>query len=169
MATAGSHVLRRRQLGIESLESRRTLSANPVLADGVLTVQGTALPDQIEAVVIFDSLAVRLNNQWTVFKNQQVTQIRVFAGAGNDTLWGNLGNDQLQGGAGNDSLFGGWGDDRLDGGENDDFISGDAGRDDLNGGTGRDTVLALDGEVDSIKRDAVEFVVRDPGDELHLI
>ncbi len=262
VAAVRSHSVDRRLLRIESLEQRRTLSANPVLTDGVLAVQGTALPDQIEAVVVFDSLAVRVNNQWTVYPNNQVHEIRVFGGAGNDVirmhgnlvqttsidggngddwiwgspqddqiqggfgndwifglagrdtidggaghdnlyggagddliqggqgddrlsgddgcdtllgdagndwLWGNLGNDELQGGAGKDSLFGGWGDDRLQGGAGDDWLSGEQGRDYLDGNAGRDVVWALDGEIDTIKQDAADWLLKDPGDELSLL
>ena len=249
----------RRLLRIESLEQRWTLSANPVLSDGVLTVQGSELPDQIEATVVFDSLAVRVNNQWTVYPNQQVKEIQVFGGAGNDMirmhgsvvqttvldgeagddwiwgsrqddrilggfgndwifglagqdsldggaghdnlyggtgddviqgglgndrltgedgcdallgdagndwLWGNLGNDELQGGEGDDVLFGGWGDDRLLGGNGDDWISGEPGRDYLDANAGRDMVWALDGQIDTIKHDPADGVLKDPLDEV---
>ena len=95
------------------------------------------MPDQIEAVVIFDSLAVRLNNQWTVFKNQQVTHIRVFAGAGNDVVHMHPSVVQptwLDGGAGDDWICGTRQDDFIQGGLGNDWIFGMAGRDVIDGG-----------------------------------
>jgi Ca2+-binding RTX toxin-like protein len=74
----------------------------------------------------------------------------VYAGNGNDTVYGLGGADTLYGGNGDDALFGGagidWlygenGDDRLDGGTGDDFLVGGRGNDQLTGGTGRDTFV----------------------------
>ncbi len=86
----------------------------------------------------------------------------IYAGDGNDYVWGDLGNDvifgeggvdKLQGGAGNDIILGGagedWlygegnlsdaaGNDYLDGGADNDIIYGNAGDDIIVGGTGND-------------------------------
>ena len=50
--------------------------------------------------------------EWTGKKD-----VRLSAGAGNDTLIGGMGNDDLYGGAGNDTLIGGAGNDYLVGGD----------------------------------------------------
>nr|WP_314486213.1 calcium-binding protein [uncultured Kingella sp.] len=50
--------------------------------------------------------------EWTSKKD-----VRLSAGAGNDTLIGGMGNDDLYGGAGNDTLIGGAGNDYLAGGD----------------------------------------------------
>ena len=50
--------------------------------------------------------------EWTGKKD-----VRLSAGAGNDTLIGGMGNDELYGGAGNDTLIGGAGNDYLAGGD----------------------------------------------------
>jgi Ca2+-binding RTX toxin-like protein len=52
---------------------------------------------------------------------------------GNDTVSGDAGNDWIFGGGGNDSLLGGIGDDELEGGEYADTLNGGEGNDDLLG------------------------------------
>lgn len=161
----------RRALWIESLEPRTVLSAVTTLTDGVLQVQGTGQADQIEALVLFDSLAVRVNNQWVVHPKQDVEQIQVFGHAGADVIrmhgsltqttrieggWGDdwivgsLQQDYIDGGLGNDSVFGlagadqihgGPGADRLFGGSGDDTIQGGWGNDLLHGDAGCDTLI----------------------------
>ena len=54
----------------------------------------------------------------------------IFAGAGNDTVWGGYGDDFIDGGAGNDILMGGWGADTL--------YARDGQKDYLSGGEGYD-------------------------------
>lgn len=89
------------------------------------------------------------------------------AGAGNDTVWGELGNDEIYGGEGDDNLFGDryndpayfgaelsaysgtspdlavslHGDDELYGGAGDDLLLGNGGNDFLSGGVGTDSLL----------------------------
>jgi Ca2+-binding RTX toxin-like protein len=89
----------------------------------------------------------------------------ISGGEGADTIETSGSNDTLSGGPGNDSLSGGLGDDVLDGGEGDDTVDGWAGNDQVTGGPGRDTllgdgstayphgndtILARDGETDSV-------------------
>jgi CSLREA domain-containing protein len=84
---------------------------------------------------------------------------------GNDSLFGDdcivakatrpfaassAGDDKLFGGAGKDSLNGGGGDDLLNGGAGDDRLSGGSGRNAYRGGAGRDTILARNGEKESV-------------------
>ena len=75
--------------------------------------------------------------------------VRLYGGAGDDTLTGGAAADVLNGGSGDDllasgadrdRLFGGGGRDRLDGGADDDYLSGQGGQDILHGGSGDDTV-----------------------------
>ena len=66
--------------------------------------------------------------EWTSKKD-----VRLSAGAGNDTLIGGMGNDGLYGGAGNDTLIGGAGNDYLVGGDGSDTYV-------FNQGFGQDTV-----------------------------
>ena len=53
----------------------------------------------------------------------------MFAGMGDDSLYGDAGNDMLNSDAGNDQLLGGVGDDELNGGEGDDILTGNEGSD----------------------------------------
>jgi endonuclease/exonuclease/phosphatase family metal-dependent hydrolase len=78
----------------------------------------------------------------------------IFAGPGNDTVWGGSGsnfidggdgNDVLVGGPGNDTLRGGAGNDMLYGLGGDDFLDGGPGNDYLYGGPGNDILLGGDG------------------------
>ncbi|WP_298046550.1 putative Ig domain-containing protein [uncultured Cardiobacterium sp.] len=62
----------------------------------------------------------------------------LYAGAGNDTIIGNIGNDNLFGEDGNDTLRGNAGDDYLRGEDGNDALYGDAGKDYLDGGNGND-------------------------------
>jgi Ca2+-binding RTX toxin-like protein len=60
--------------------------------------------------------------------------------AGNDVFTGSPGPDGFSGGFGNDEIHGGGGDDHLYGGGGDDRIFGDAGNDKLEGANGADTI-----------------------------
>ena len=67
---------------------------------------------------------------------------RIFAGAGNDIVYGSNRWDRMQGGPGTDVMYGFAGNDWMRGGPDRDLIIGHAGRDDLHGGGGNDWVLA---------------------------
>jgi Ca2+-binding RTX toxin-like protein len=89
-----------------------------------------------------------------------VDQIRVFAGAGNDTVsfdetngtlpaadvFGSTGNDRITGSSGKDRLFGGAGNDVLTGGRGDELLSGGDGTDFVDGNQGADTAVLGDGD-----------------------
>ena len=62
----------------------------------------------------------------------------VHAGDGNDWINGQGGNDVVTGGAGRDSMLGGGGHDEFDGGADNDFAQGNSGNDLLRGGAGND-------------------------------
>ncbi len=69
----------------------------------------------------------------------------LFAGGGDDHLFGNEKDDDLRGQNGNDFLYGLSGDDSLRGGSGNDSLEGRSGLDTLFGGTGDDVALAGDG------------------------
>jgi hypothetical protein len=88
-----------------------------------------------------------------------IDQIRVLAGAGNDTVrfdetngtlpaadvFGSTGNDRITGSSGKDRLFGGAGNDVLTGGRGDELLSGGDGTDFVDGNQGADTAALGDG------------------------
>lgn len=65
-----------------------------------------------------------------IVKNFEV----VWAGGGNDTVFGNASANYIEGNGGDDKLYGGAGNDKLFGGEGSDVLYGEAGRDRLYGG-----------------------------------
>jgi len=87
-------------------------------------------------------------------RESRVTTIRIFGGAGNDTITinipgntriktildGGTGNDTITGGDGSDTIVGGPGNDTLVGGRGNDTLRGGAGADSLVGGLGNDTL-----------------------------
>jgi Ca2+-binding RTX toxin-like protein len=73
---------------------------------------------------------------------------RLTGGDGDDTIDGGQGNDEISGGAGNDGLSGRAGNDTIDGGPGVDAINGDTPANPRH--TGNDTLLARDGERDSV-------------------
>src|SRR5580765_8073344 len=144
--------------GIESLETRRMMSATPAdphLEGTALVVTGTTAADTIR-ISKSDATTLRVeeNGVVTFFNNSSVRSIKVDALAGNDlvklqdtgaglptqaaNLIGGDGNDSLTGGAGNDSLDGGAGDDSLVGNTGNDSLIGGAGSDVLRGDAGND-------------------------------
>ncbi len=66
---------------------------------------------------------------------------RIFAGAGDDIVYGSNRWDRMQGGPGHDLLWGFAGNDWMRGGPGQDEVIGHAGKDDLHGGSGSDLVL----------------------------
>ena len=71
---------------------------------------------------------------------------QIFAGSGNDLVYGGNGDDKIDGEDGNDWLEGGSGNDRLAGSAGDDVILGGDGNDDITGGLGIDTLLGEGGD-----------------------
>ena len=151
---------------IDTLESRKLLAAT--LADGVLTVEGTARNDVIhvslssdgETITVRESSGGRFRRgepTETEFAAADVESIVVNAGAGNDTI--TLSGKRrtpleipatLNGGEGDDNLFGAAGADSISGDAGDDLIAGGPGADSLFGGDGDDLIKARDGEVDVV-------------------
>jgi Ca2+-binding RTX toxin-like protein len=65
-------------------------------------------------------------------------QDQIFAGAGDDIVYGGGGSDTVYGGTGSDLIFGDEGDDTLYGGSGNDILYGGAGEDTLHAGSGQD-------------------------------
>ena len=72
--------------------------------------------------------------------------LKISAGAGDDTLRGDASADIFQGGIGNDFLFGGAGNDSLNGYTGSDTLSGGSGNDTLVGGAGNDSLGGYTGD-----------------------
>ncbi len=70
----------------------------------------------------------------------------IYAGSGNDFLYGSGLDNYIQGNAGNDYIVGRQGDDRLYGNDGNDRIYGGAHDNVLNGGAGADTVVSQGGD-----------------------
>lgn len=109
--------------GTETVISVPTL---PVVARGGVTVNGTALTNNV------------LNGANGDDTLNGVDPFIILGG--NDTLNGGAGNDILNGLGGNDTLNGGAGDDTLNGGNGNDTLNGGAGFDVINAGAGTDTI-----------------------------
>ncbi len=93
-------------------------------------------------------------------------RVIVDLGAGNDTSWGSANADDIKGGDGDDTIIAMGGSDTIDGGAGKDRLTGSSGDDTITGGPGvdsmfgdgeysgfsygNDTLLARDGEIDSL-------------------
>lgn len=126
-----------------------------------LTVDGTAGRDQIELTEDGQNIRVSVNDEMGIFGLSDVTEVRVVAHSGADsitvslpsvpaTVLGGNGNDTIQGGSGREWILGGGGNDTLIGGGSRDILSGGNGKDSLIGGAGDDVVRGGDGE-DTLK------------------
>jgi len=127
------------------------------VANGVATIDGTDNADVMVVQVINGQVKVTRNGTTQSVSAAGVTNLNIFAGAGDDNVTvigatqsyidGGAGNDLLRGGdakdnliagAGKNTLFGGLGDDRLVGSGGRDFMYGEAGMDRLYGNAGAD-------------------------------
>ncbi len=81
------------------------------------------------------------------FAMQDTKGGRIFAGAGDDIVYGSDRWDRMQGGPGNDTLFGFGGRDWMRAGPGNDRVVGHGGADDLHGGPGRDWVAADNNDI----------------------
>jgi len=166
-----------RQALLESLESRRLLSAD--LVDGVLGVTGTSGDDNIRISISKDTskLAVKLDGTATLFSLASINKIKVDGLGGDDTICirqhrgqiniatelnGGDGDDQIFGGNGNDVISGGAGDDVIRGNGGDDVLFGGVGTDKISGGRGNDSLLGGAG-VDKLRGGAGIDVSNDSG------
>ena len=108
-----------------------TFEGNQSLTEGSL--EGDALVNSTteDATAVGDGLTTADND---------VEDLVLKGGRGNDTLEGGTGEDFLKGGQREDILRGGEGDDRLQGDMGSDVLEGGAGNDALDGGKGFDTL-----------------------------
>jgi uncharacterized repeat protein (TIGR01451 family) len=136
-----------------------TLVTN-VTAAGELVLTGTAFSEQGDTSPADDAVTLRANLSpvpASLSPPPPAPTPRSPAGiartgtARADLLRGGAGKDTLFGRGGADRLFGFGGADRLFGGAGDDTLTGGTGRDVLDGGAGRDTVVARDGEKDTVR------------------
>ncbi|MDW3177848.1 MAG: hypothetical protein R8J94_10695 [Acidimicrobiia bacterium] len=88
---------------------------------------------------------------------------RIFAGAGNDIVYGSDRWDRMQGGPGHDRLWGFAGNDWMRGGPGIDEVVGHAGKDDIHGGSGGDLVLAEPNDSNVRAGAGVDFCPNLPG------
>lgn len=120
-------------------------------SNGILTLRGTTNADNALLERSSDQLNVTLNGVVDSFDFSDVTLIRFFGDAGNDTFnnrtsidsyaWGDSGNDRLLGGSGRDYFYGGANVDFLRGGSGDDELRGQAASDKLIGDSGNDLLF----------------------------
>lgn len=149
---------------VEGLESRRLLSAGPVLHDGLLRINGDNRVAN-EIIVQLDAadaakLTVSFNGTTTSYAVADVSKISIKGGKRNDlieirelngaisiaaVLQGNQGDDTLIGGSGNDVIKGLGGRDSIVGNAGDDRIYGGVGDDNIAAGDGNDYVKADNG------------------------
>ncbi|WP_445354229.1 calcium-binding protein [Microbulbifer sp. EKSA008] len=123
---------------------------------------GTVLTDaDLEAQMV--TLGTDSAESWAGYRDLNE---RVFAGGGDDKVWGRTGNDELHGEAGNDYLDGEEGDDRLFGGEGVDNLVGRAGNDYLEGGLEGDTLQGDEGADQLFGQDGDDSLFGGEGDDL---
>jgi hypothetical protein len=171
---------------VERLESRRPLAVSRLTwtiagedrpgepADTILVDRDPGRPGMLRATV----------NDVVVGRRPEalVGIVRVFGGAGNDTitvnvpgntrlrtqLFGNAGddvitagdqNDEIRGGGVKDTIFGGGGHDKIFGGADDDAINGGAGNDFVSGGADDDALVGAAGN-DSLHGDTGRDTLR---------
>jgi Ca2+-binding RTX toxin-like protein len=157
-----------RQLGarlsnLEQLESRRMLSISTykgtqgadvarvgvgatsldyfIILNGKQIAKGSFMANDPDKAIFFDLLA---GNDLLTVDNGFGGKLRIYGGAGNDTLIGGSGGESLLGREGNDSLVGNGGPDKLIGGAGNDLLDGGTkhvGKDTLLGGAGDDNLI----------------------------
>jgi Ca2+-binding RTX toxin-like protein len=118
--------------------------------EGVYTVNGTGLSDNISVTLTNGTLLIRVNKSVTSFDpttSLGITAIVVNGLNGNDiiTLAGDAPACAVNGGAGNDTIYGGKKGDSIFGGGGDDLIFGNSGGDVIRGGDGKDIIYGQGG------------------------
>jgi Ca2+-binding RTX toxin-like protein len=157
---------------LEVLEDRRLLSST--LADGVLTITGTANPDRVLVAAVRDRVYVvestvtpgatgtrpTVTTTRNSYARADVDSVVANLGAGNDAIVVNdgfaffrRGGDPIpatvNGEAGNDLIISGRGNDTINGGDGNDTVFAGAGNDNVTGGAGNDN-LSGDGGDDTL-------------------
>jgi Ca2+-binding RTX toxin-like protein len=163
---------------VESLESRKLLAAT-LGADGVLTVTGTRLFDDIvisregaqgQTLQVTERRRGQPANDIT-FNYANVRRIVVNLGRGDDRFIIDDTNDvvaqprSINGGAGNDLLSGGRAGDAINGGPGNDTLSGRQGNDSVSGNDGDDLISCGPGNDTADGGDQNDHVQGDAGDD----
>jgi Ca2+-binding RTX toxin-like protein len=127
---------------LESLESRRLMSASLNTTTGLLTVIAPVAPSTIIVSPVGTNVVVYINSNPAInFAASQVTSISITGSTGNDQLSTTVNVPvTIAGGAGNDSLYGGPDTSQLEGEAGNDLLQGGAGSNDLRGGLGADSL-----------------------------
>ena len=148
----------RLHLQLESLEPRLALAVDQTY--GTWSITGDSDPTHPTDTILVDrnpanaaQLRAIVNGVVVgTIRESRVTTIRIFGGAGDDTITvsipgntriktilnGGTGNDTITGGDGSDTILGGLGNDTLCGGRGKDTLRGGAGQNALDGGAGID-------------------------------
>ncbi|MFM8802877.1 MAG: beta-propeller domain-containing protein [Planctomycetia bacterium] len=142
---------------VDQLEPRLALAAAQPY--GTWTISGDRNRANLDDTIIIDrnpanAAQLRATVNGVVvgrIREARVNTIRVFGGAGDDTITINIpGNTRirtvLDGGAGNDTIIGGEGNDTIRGGPGRDTLVGGRGHDTLRGGTGDDSLVGGQGD-----------------------
>ncbi len=135
----------------ESLEPRLALAVGQTY--GTWSITGDSDPTHPNDTILVDrnpanaaQLRAIVNGVVVgTIRESRVTTIRIFGGAGNDTITVSIpGNTRiktiLNGGTGNDTITGGNGSDTIRGGQGNDTLCGGRGKDTLRGGAGQNAV-----------------------------
>ena len=138
-------------------------AVSAAIVDGDLVIGGTDGNDSITVNVVGSDYQVNVNGDISTFAIADVTgdiiicghdgdddirvapgvtqSTQIFAGSGDDTVFGGGGRDVVEAGLGNDTVFGRGGNDRLLGEDGDDTLEGNAGDDVIVTGDGTDTAV----------------------------
>jgi VCBS repeat-containing protein len=136
--------------GQQLLDTFTVLTADGQSKDIVVTIDGKT--DFIADVNDFDELGDPGNNRIV----DHAANAIIYAGAGDDIVWGNNGDDTIYGGSGDDILYGQAGKDVLYGGSGNDTLYGRYYADTLVGGLGNDLIyLGPDLAVDRVVYNSV--------------
>ena len=152
----------RKNVSIESLESRRLFATVTLGTDGLLHIVLNPGADRVRVLQHTGTTKIDVIVRREPFRQfDGVTAVRIDGlggpdrmylgptlaipatmngGPGRDVLTGAQAADVLDGGVGNDYITGGGGDDTLIGGVHHDILNGGDGNDTLDGGAGRDTI-----------------------------
>lgn len=154
------------------------------LLNQTLLISGTGANDQIivsRSVSDTSILDVSVNGVITPFTMSGISLIQVSAGDGNDLIrfdaarggiaipgkiYARAGDDSVFGGLGNDRVYGGTGNDWIGGSTGNDVIYGEEGNDRLFGGDGRDYLVGGNG-IDVIRGEngVDQIIARSPEDD----
>ncbi|MFT3784736.1 MAG: peptidylprolyl isomerase [Tepidisphaeraceae bacterium] len=141
-----------------TIESNIVLNTTATFSNGVVSVYGSDLSDQIDVYISGTELRALVNGVLQRFTASLVTGIEVHGFEGDDRItassggvpagafYGDGGSDSIFGTAYADTIYGGDGNDYADAGGGNDLLQGDLGKDTLTGGAGKNTLFGGDGD-----------------------